>query len=67
MADSWKLIQLEDGTGESKGWIFRNLAQELGYAITRCEHEWSIVWLTDDLEGFKCVNCGFETVDIEKQ
>jgi hypothetical protein len=44
--------------------LFSALAVHLGYAINKCEHNWEVVWLTDDLEGFRCSKCGFETIDI---
>jgi hypothetical protein len=45
--------------------LFRALAVELGYTVYKCEHDWEVVWLTEDLEGFRCSKCKFETIDIE--
>jgi hypothetical protein len=30
-----------------------------------CEHEFDGVWLTDDLEGYRCALCGFETIELD--
>ena len=27
------------------------------------KHKFEFVWLTDDLEGYRCTRCGYETVD----
>jgi hypothetical protein len=32
--------------------------------ITQCEHVWEVVWLTEDLEGYICKLCGYETIEI---
>ena len=29
------------------------------------QHHWELVWLTDDLEGFRCKVCGTEAVEPE--
>ena len=28
-----------------------------------CEHEWKGVWLTEELEGYRCQKCNHETLD----
>jgi hypothetical protein len=30
-----------------------------------CKHSWEWDWLTEDLEGFRCKNCGKEVLNIE--
>jgi len=29
------------------------------------EHQWELVWLTDELQGLRCKICGKEILDIE--
>ena len=29
-----------------------------------CKHEWILVWLSTELEGFRCKLCGEETLDF---
>jgi hypothetical protein len=29
------------------------------------EHEYELVWLTDELQGLRCKECGKEILDIE--
>lgn len=33
-------------------------------SIRNCCHDFTIVWLSEDLEGYRCKKCGHETVDI---
>ena len=28
-------------------------------------HRYKLVWLSDDLEGYECIHCGYQTVDPE--
>lgn len=34
------------------------------YAFQSLQHKFELVWLTEDLEGYKCKKCGYETLDI---
>ena len=34
-----------------------------GEETSVCKHDLQGVWLSDDLEGYKCKKCGFETID----
>jgi len=36
-----------------------------GEETSVCKHDFEYVWLTDDLEGYRCKKCGFETVDSD--
>lgn len=29
-------------------------------------HKYKLVWLSDELEGYECINCGYQTVDPEE-
>jgi hypothetical protein len=53
----------------------RNLIKELveiaeigkmkpDHNYTGCNHKYHYVWLTNDLEGFKCELCGHEDIEI---
>lgn len=41
---------------------------ELGRRIPDvCKHSWMLVWLSEDLEGFRCKLCGKEVIDLEEE
>lgn len=51
----------------AKEWLEKNIESLNIQKITKieplCQHEWTIVWLTNDLEGYRCLKCGMEIVD----
>jgi hypothetical protein len=52
---------------DQKWAIMWNIAADIGYKLDRCPntiHEFACDFLTEDLLGYRCIHCGFETVEL---
>ena len=62
--NKFMLVEVEGRRGSTKEEILYDLAISLNYKLVKCVHDWDYIWLTEDMEGYRCKNCKMEALEI---